>query len=234
MSGKRFYIYRHIRTDTDEVFYIGKGANRISRKWDYERAYTHYRRNKFWQSVVSKCPDIEVEIVMEFDTEEQCIAKEIELIALYGRRNRGTGTLVNLTDGGDGTTGRICTEELRQKRRERVTGSKHPSFGKQLSAETRRKKSEAINGEKHHLYGKKLPEEWKENIRRSKYGAGNPMYGKCGAEHPNSKPVINTVTGAVYSSVAEAAAAEGVNVKTLYQYLDGTKKNKTPLQRMRQ
>jgi len=46
-----------------------------------------------------------------------------------------------------------------------------------------------------------------------------------------SKSVQNTETGAVYGSIAEAARAEGLNAKTLYQYLDGTRRNLTPLRR---
>jgi hypothetical protein len=38
--------------------------------------------------------------------------KEKEFIQLYGRKDLGLGELVNMTDGGDGTIGRILSEEL--------------------------------------------------------------------------------------------------------------------------
>ena len=42
---------------------------------------------------------------------------ESELVNLYGRGDLGYGTLVNHSDGGDGTNGYICTEEVRAKRK---------------------------------------------------------------------------------------------------------------------
>jgi hypothetical protein len=48
--------------------------------------------------------------VFETAVEAEAFAKEIELIALYGRRNTSTGTLFNLTDGGEGASGAVKTE----------------------------------------------------------------------------------------------------------------------------
>jgi hypothetical protein len=42
----------------------------------------------------------------------------IRLIAFYGRIDNGTGCLRNLTDGGEGVTGRIQPEEERRRRSE--------------------------------------------------------------------------------------------------------------------
>lgn len=44
---------------------------------------------------------------MEFNTYQEAKVKEIELISLYGRRDLGKGTLVNFTDGGEGTQGKV-------------------------------------------------------------------------------------------------------------------------------
>src|SRR5690606_30933697 len=154
--------------------------------------------------------DYKVEIVMEFNDYNECRQKEMELIKLYGRRNKNEGTLVNLTDGGDGTVGFIATEEYRRKKREQVSNGKHPNFGKKLSAETCRKKSIALKGENHHLFGKRLPKEWKDNMRKSKYGKDNPMFGKCAEKHPQSKMVINLESGIVYYCVREAAEAHNI------------------------
>lgn len=223
-----YYIYRHVRRDKNEVFYVGKGT--FTKRHKYDRAHAP-KKNKLWRAVVAKCGGYDVEFVMEFEDEEACFAKEREFIALYGRKDKGTGTLCNLTDGGEGHLGIIYPEEHRLKMKALFSGECHPNWGKKLSAETCRKKSEALKGEKHHLYGKKLPEAWKEHIRQSRFGARNPMYGRTGDRHPTAKKVLNTETGAVYGSVAEAAKAEGLAASILYQYLDGTRKNKTPLVR---
>lgn len=103
------YLYRHIRLDKDEPFYIGIGT-KISLhktvKSTYSRAYSKYSRTKFWKDTVAKTK-YEVEILLESDDYEFIKQKEIEFIALYGRKNLNKGALVNLTDGGDGVLGGV-------------------------------------------------------------------------------------------------------------------------------
>ena len=100
-----YYLYRHIRLDTGEPFYIGIGTKFTDRAYTYKgiyiRAFVKSRRNNFWKSIVNKT-DYEVEILLESDDYEFIKQKEIEFIALYGRRDLGKGTLVNHTNGGGG------------------------------------------------------------------------------------------------------------------------------------
>lgn len=95
------YLYRHIRLDTNVPFYIGIGSYRKNRKDTYERAYSKSLRSIFWNRIVAKT-DYRVEIMLENLSREEACAKECEFISLYGRRDLGTGTLVNMTNGGDG------------------------------------------------------------------------------------------------------------------------------------
>jgi hypothetical protein len=88
-------VYRHIRLDKNEPFYIGIGT-------DEKRAYRKSGRNKYWKNIISKT-DYEVQILFYDLTKEEAVDKEKELIMLYGRKDLGFGTLVNMTDGGDGT-----------------------------------------------------------------------------------------------------------------------------------
>lgn len=88
------YLYRHIRTDRNEVFYIGIGLT-------LERAYTDIGRSVYWKRVVNKT-SYEVEILFDDLTWQEACVKEMEFIHLYGRKTLKTGTLVNLTAGGDG------------------------------------------------------------------------------------------------------------------------------------
>lgn len=106
-----FYVYLHLTEDTNEVFYVGKGKGL--------RAYKMSGRNKFWHNVVNK-HGFTVTIVEENLTEEQSILLEQKLINEYGRRNLGTGKLVNLTDGGEGLSGKIYTDEERELMSSRV------------------------------------------------------------------------------------------------------------------
>lgn len=105
------YIYRHIRLDKNEPFYIG-----ISKKDDgYRRAFTKKNRNLIWNSIVNRI-DYYVEILFEHDDLALILDKEIEFITIYGRIDLGTGTLSNLTDGGIGVYNYICVAQDKEKR----------------------------------------------------------------------------------------------------------------------
>ena len=113
----KYYLYRHIRLDTNEVFYVGIGTkvkNFISCKKEYERAFTKTNRNVIWKRIVAKT-EYRVEILMESNNYDFIKEKEIEFIVLYGRKNLKTGTLCNLTDGGEGNRGRVYSEETKKK-----------------------------------------------------------------------------------------------------------------------
>ena len=115
------YVYRHIRLDKNEPFYIGIGSDS-----EYKRAnqLKNDRRNPIWHKIASKT-EIEVEILLDDLSYEEAIAKEIEFIALYGRLNNATGILSNLTDGGEGTLGVVKSDELKKKMSIRM---KHPDL----------------------------------------------------------------------------------------------------------
>jgi hypothetical protein len=95
---------------------------------EYARAYTTSRRSKIWFKIISKSK-YEVEILLESDDHNFIKEKEKEFIKLYGRIDLGTGTLCNLTDGGEGSLGRIQSEEEKLKRANKLRGRKRsPEF----------------------------------------------------------------------------------------------------------
>ena len=96
-SVRRGYLYRHIRKDKDEVFYIGIGFGK-----NHARAYSHRSRNRYWKYIVAST-DFDVEILFDSLPEKQLVEKEKEFIALYGRKDLKEGVLANMTDGGEGT-----------------------------------------------------------------------------------------------------------------------------------
>ena len=93
------YLYRHIRLDKNEPFYIGIGITE-----NYSRAYSKKSRNKLWKTIANKSA-YEVEIVFDDLSWEEACNKEKEFIELYGRIDNKSGILSNMTNGGDGTIG---------------------------------------------------------------------------------------------------------------------------------
>ena len=163
------YLYRHIRLDKNEPFYIGIGSNELN---NYKRAYWTYERNEIWNRIVAKT-DYEVEIILDDLTWLEACEKEKEFIKLYGRKNIKSGTLANMTDGGDGVFGMKHSTETKEK-----IGS--VSRGKILSEETRYKMSIAKKGRivseetkikmSQVQKGKTHSEETKNKMRLSKLG----------------------------------------------------------------
>ena len=111
-------VYTHEKTN-GEVFYVGIGES--------YRPYKKSGRSKFWKETIKKYPDYKVNIVCTNLTWEEACEIEIYLIKYYGRRNLGTGTLVNLTDGGDGGNGFIMTEEQKENLRQKNLGRTYPN-----------------------------------------------------------------------------------------------------------
>lgn len=105
------YVYRDPRPlKLNQPVYVGKGSG--------DRDLSHWSKgshNKPFQDFISHLKQRGLtaipERVLVTEDEVEAFTKEIELIALYGRRNLGTGTLFNLTDGGEGGSGTIWTAE---------------------------------------------------------------------------------------------------------------------------
>lgn len=118
-SPGKFYVYVYLDPRPGkglQPIYVGKGTV------DLDRASYHWERrcvNPFLQKVLDKIraaglvPQITIAAYM--DSEEEAFAMECDLISQYGRRDLHTGSLCNLTKGGQGVTGRKWTAEQREK-----------------------------------------------------------------------------------------------------------------------
>ncbi len=109
---KKYYLYKHTRLDTNEVFYIGIGKQ--DKKDSYSRAYNKNKRTSFWKNIVSKT-NYKVDIIFKTNNHKELVDKEIKLIEFYGRRCTGEGSLVNLTLGGEGVLGHTHSKESIEK-----------------------------------------------------------------------------------------------------------------------
>lgn len=105
------YVYRDPRpTKNSQPVYVGKGTgDRDLSHWSrgsHNKPFQDFIAHLKARGLVATC-----DRVFETEVEAEAFAKEIELIALYGRRNLGKGPLFNLTDGGEGATGSVRSDE---------------------------------------------------------------------------------------------------------------------------
>jgi group I intron endonuclease len=227
------YLYRHIRLDKNEVFYIGIGTDDDGK---HKRAYDKKQRNRMWNSIIKKT-DYEVEIMLDDVPNKIIYEKEKEFIAIYGRRDNSSGTLCNMTDGGEGCLGFNHTEETRKRISESKKGIKNPAFGlhrknKKTSEETKMKIREAHRGkfvgELNPYYGKKHSDEI-----RKKMSEIQKKIAKRGDKNPMSVKVINTKTKEIFNSIREAAEKSGYTYNQVKSIFNGnTKHNYTNLIRL--
>ena len=129
-----YYIYFYLRSRDSAIgkagtpYYVGKGKDRRAYHTGHSYAVPKDKNN--------------IVFVLNNLTEEQAFQNEIDFISWYGRVNLGNGILRNLTDGGDGSSGAIRSEETKRKISESLKGELNPMFGKTRSEESRRKQSE--------------------------------------------------------------------------------------------
>lgn len=232
-------VYRHRRLDTNEIFYIGIGKTE-------KRAYIKNQRNNWWTKIINKT-DYEVEIIARDLSNEDAYELEMFLIKLYGRRDLGLGTLINLTDGGEGFKNLVFTEEHKNKISLALTGIKRSEEfkrkvsknkkGKKIFTEERKKiYSENFSGVKNPMYGKSVmlgkhhSESSKEKIRIAHLGKTKMTNeGKKNlSEYRKSKGhiCIDLETGIFYDTIKQLSIAKNIPYTTLKQSLKNNK-NKT-------
>lgn len=145
------YLYRHVRPDTNEVFYIGIGTKQDKDFFkitsEYERAYTKAYRNKHWHNIVKLNPNYKIEVLLESNDYDFIKEKEKEFIKLYGRTDLNTGTLCNKTEGGEGISGFKHSKESKEKQSKKAKlriGLKNSFYGKKHSQEFKDARSKPI------------------------------------------------------------------------------------------
>ena len=172
--AEMYYTYAYLREDKTP-YYIGKGsANRI--------------RQNNGRSCNKPKDKSRIIFLKQNLTEEEAFIHEIYMIAIFGRKDLGTGILHNRTDGGEGSSGLVLseatkkimseaksgkskTEEHRKKLSEANKGKNNPFYGKTRTEESRKKQSETRKGMIH-------LDETKRKQSEVKKGENNPNYGK--------------------------------------------------------
>ena len=108
-----YYTYGHYKADSKQLFYIGKGKGR--------RAHEKDSRSDYWRNIVNKY-GYTVEIFAEWESEQDAFIHEKFLIECF----QDLTDLCNLTDGGDGCSGYVWTEEQKAKLKLRTKMKQEP------------------------------------------------------------------------------------------------------------
>ena len=111
---KNFYTYAYLREDRTP-YYIGRGNGR--------RAFKNHRH--------IPVPSSDRILFLKTNlTFAESVQHEVYMIAVFGRKDNGTGILRTLTDGGQGTVGRAILTETRNKIRQTLETT-HATRGSQ-------------------------------------------------------------------------------------------------------
>jgi hypothetical protein len=179
----KYYVYCYFDVERDEPIYVGYGHDR--------RAYDHLKRkdrHPFVQRVqkmlaINNVPKI-VFIGENLDATD-AVKLEIDTIKKFGRKDKGLGSLLNLTDGGEGTTGLVHSHESKQKMSENRKGIPWTEEARQKIMEGRSKsskrpirvKEDKLPKQKTFLRNKKLSDQQCESI--STRLRGKPKSDEC-------------------------------------------------------
>jgi len=178
--AEMYYTYAYLRED-GTPYYVGKGKG--------DRAYRKVGKPCATPKDKSKIIYLKTNL-----TEEQSFNHERYMIFILGRKDLGTGILLNKSDGGEGASGCIPSEETRRKKSAKMKGENNPLYGKR--------------GKDSPRYGKKHTQETKDKIRKSlqgnviseetrikiseknklnRLGEKNPFYGRKHSEETRQK-----------------------------------------------
>ena len=225
-------IYKHLKP-CGEVFYIGIGQ-------EEKRAKSKSDRNNYWHNVVNKY-GYEVQILKSDLTWEDACEMEKVLISWFGRRDLGLGTLVNLTDGGEGNVGWVASDETRARMSKSKKGKLPHNYGKKASKESKKRMAESATGRKHSNEAKEknriassnVSEETKlKRYLKNKGLKRTPEQCKRISESKMNTLLLDVVNGIYYKSMSEVCRIFGYSRKGIIRKLDNIEKNDTNLIRV--
>jgi hypothetical protein len=196
----KYYVYEHLKPNTNEIFYVGKGAG--------HRATTKSNRNIYWHNIVNKYNGFDVKYLIKDVDEEFALLVECERISQLKMLNI---KICNLTDGGDGVSGYKFTE---QQRKNISDGHK----GQVVSEKTRIAVSKAHKGiPKSAEIRKKIADG---NLGKKRTKEQNEVMSKL-----KSKPVYCITDNKYFKSAKEASQYYKVGISSVSRVCSGKRKS---------
>jgi len=188
-----FYVYEHIRLDTNATFYIGKGSGR--------RVTSKCHRNRYWRNVVNKA-GYDHRIIFTSNDEELAFFVEEEVVDLF--RARGM-PLVNQTNGGKGgISGYSHTEETRnkisRKLKGKLAGQNHPRYG--------------LFGVDNPMHGRKQSASARQKMSENASMKRPEVKAKISGKNSVTAVAVEC-RGVIYPTLKDLAKAEGVSPQAI-------------------
>jgi group I intron endonuclease len=206
-----YYTYAYLREDKTP-YYIGKGRGK--------RIYSTSR------SIKAPKDKSRIIFLKKNLTEAEAFKHEVYMIFVLGRKDLGTGILRNLTNGGEGASGAVQSEEKKRKCSEAKSGKNNSLFGVPRTEEQKKAQSEKMSGENNPNYGRTGENHPMYGVPRTeaqKKTQSEKMSGRyLGALSSCSKAIIVIQpdgTELQFGSINEAARELGVNQSNLCHYL---------------
>lgn len=229
-------VYIHRRKDNNSIFYVGMGSiNRVSDKTN---------RNSYWNNVVNKY-GYNKEVVAKKLSIEDAYELETFLIQEIGRKDLGLGKLVNMTDGGDGCTNWSKSRTVKMienniknmkkvsqynKKGNLVNTYRSISYAAKKTNISRQSIRDCVNGKiktSGNFVWIEANKEYKHDLNKWDKGS----IAMSGGKNPNSKMVLNLLTGIFYESLSLAFKSQSKYKMSAFKaQLRGQNKNKTNFQ----
>jgi hypothetical protein len=173
-----FYVYEHIRNDTNAIFYVGKGKN--------NRAYAKRDRNEYWHNIVNKVGFTVRFVAKDLDEELAYFVEEerIDQLKRLGIK------LTNLTLGGEGASG---------GENHHMWGKPHPDKGsKRPYGKYKRGVDNPMYGKPSPMRGVPKPKGKDSSLygRPRPEGAGKPSKGVIATDKDGNKLTFTSLTEA--------------------------------------